>query len=156
MQAENTKTRLADDDGGEIEGEKVNFQLTGENYIFIDKPTEGAILKCKIKPYDRKKSKKMIHAEYADNTKTFTEYTEMYAGYWYEAYGRIPKNSKIRTKTGIFNFYTFPLWEPMNMYMPVTILPMYVVQNNLRFQLMCLQEIYFATIATMRNMLALT
>ena len=45
----------------------------------------------------------MIHAEYADNTKTFTEYTEMYAGYWYEAYGRIPKNSKIGTKT-IFNF----------------------------------------------------
>jgi Ca2+-binding EF-hand superfamily protein len=128
------KKRLADDDGGEqIEGEKVNFQLTGENYIFIDKPTEGATLKCKIKPYDRKKSKKMIHAEYADNTKTFTEYTEMYAGYWYEAYGRIPKNSKIRTKTGIFNFYTFPLWEPMNMYMPVTILPMYVVQNNLPF-----------------------
>ena len=38
-------------------------------------------------------TKKMIHAE--ASLKGFTEYTEMYAGYWYEAYGRIPKSSKI-------------------------------------------------------------
>ena len=108
--------------------------MKDSDYVFVDKPADGALVKFRFDYESHKfKSKKIIHAECSGSKQAFTSYTDIYPGYWYEAYGNIPRNSKLRSKTGIFNMYTAPLLEPLNKYMPVTILPMYVVKNNMPF-----------------------
>ena len=117
-----------------IPASKVKFVMKNSGYVFVDKPADGALVKFRFDYEPNKfKSKKIIHAECSGSKQAFTNYTDIYPGYWYEAYGNIPRNSKLRSKTGIFNLYTAPLLEPLNKYMPVTILPMYMVKNNMPF-----------------------
>ena len=122
---------------------KVNFVMKDSGYVFVDKPADGALVKFRFDYESHKfKSKKIIHAECSGSKQAFTSYTDIYPGYYYEAYGNIPRSSKFRSKTGIFNLYTAPLLEPLNKYMPVTILPMYVVKNNMPFPIDVFAAIY--------------
>ena len=109
--------------------------MKDSDYVFVDKPADGALVKFRFDYESHKfKSKKIIHAECSGSKQAFTSYTDIYPGYWYEAYGNIPRNSKFRSKkTESLTCIPPPLLEPLNKYMPVTILPMYMVKNNMPF-----------------------